>query len=30
MPDVVFVLFIEFIISHGSTIHSPPEDDSFI
>lgn len=30
MPDVVFVFFIEFIISHGSTIHSPPENDSFI
>jgi hypothetical protein len=30
MPDIVFIFFIEFIISHGSTIHSPPEYDSFI
>jgi hypothetical protein len=30
MPDVVFIFFIKLIISHGSTIHSSPKDNSFI
>jgi hypothetical protein len=30
MSDIVFVLFIEFVIRHGGSVHSSPKDDSFV